>query len=141
MKKRIVTLSTAILAASLLLAACGNNGGDNAGAGNSANANQPAGGNSGNNAANNGAAADPASGAAGLVAAADMSKLPDVAKQRTDTIIVGLTDPSGAFTPYFQQSGYDGNVSGLLYTPLVKVDDKGLPTPGLPEMGDSPRTT
>ena len=133
MKKRIVTLSTAILAASLLLAACGNNGGDNAGAGNSANANQPAAGNSGNNAANNGAAADPASGAAGLVAAADMSKLPDVAKQRTDTIIAGLTDPSGAFTPYFQQSGYDGNVSGLLYTPLIKVDDKGLPTPGLAE--------
>ena len=70
------------------------------------------------------------------LAAADLAKLPEAAKQRTDTIIVGLTDPSGAFTPYFQQSGYDGNVSSLLYTPLVQVDDKGEPIPGLAEKWD-----
>ncbi|MBW7460194.1 ABC transporter substrate-binding protein, partial [Paenibacillus sepulcri] len=47
-----------------------------------------------------------------------------------------LTDPSGAFTPYFQQSGYDGNVSSLLYTPLVTVDDQGVPQPALAEGWD-----
>ncbi|QHT61296.1 ABC transporter substrate-binding protein [Paenibacillus lycopersici] len=136
MNKKIVTLSTAILATALFLSACGSNGG-NSNANNAAGANQPA---ANQPAAGNGAtAATPdqgASGAAGLITASDMSKLPDVAKQRTDTIIVGLTDPSGAFTPYFQQSGYDGNVSSLLYTPLVRVDDKGLPIPGLAEKWD-----
>ncbi|WP_136605858.1 ABC transporter substrate-binding protein [Paenibacillus dokdonensis] len=68
--------------------------------------------------------------------AADMSKLPAVAKQRTDTIIVGLTDPSGAFTPYFTQSGYDGNVNSLLFGSLVTVDEKGLPIPDLAEKWD-----
>lgn len=68
--------------------------------------------------------------------ATDLSKLPAVAQKRTDTIIVGLTDPSGAFTPYFQQSGYDGNVSLLLYASLVTVDDKGVPTPELAESWD-----
>ncbi|MBM7567513.1 ABC transporter substrate-binding protein [Paenibacillus sacheonensis] len=134
-KQRIVTLSTAILASALLLSACGNNTNDN-GAGNPANAGQPAANNAAGDTANNGTAADPAAGASGVVTASDLSKLPDIAKKRTDTIIVGLTDPSGAFTPYFQQSGYDGNVSSLLYTPLVKVDDKGLPIPGLAEKWD-----
>ncbi|MCL6456802.1 MAG: ABC transporter substrate-binding protein, partial [Gorillibacterium sp.] len=45
-------------------------------------------------------------------------------------------DPSGAFTPYFQQSGYDGNVSSLLYASLVNVDDKGVPVPELAEKWD-----
>jgi len=68
-----------------------------------------------------------------LLKATDLSKLPEPAKKRTDTVIVGLTDPSGAFTPYFQQSGYDGNVSSLLYASLVTVDEKGLPVPDLAE--------
>lgn len=68
--------------------------------------------------------------------APDISKLPAVAKQRTDTIIVGLTDPSGAFTPYFTQSGYDGNVNSLLFGSLVTVDEKGLPIPDLAEKWD-----
>ncbi|MED4954723.1 ABC transporter substrate-binding protein, partial [Paenibacillus macerans] len=85
-------------------------------------------------AANDGDAAP--SAALQFTPAGDLSKLPAVAKQRTDTIIVGLTDPSGAFTPYFHQSGYDGNVSSLLFTPLVTVDDQGLPAPGLAESWD-----
>ncbi|PAD77736.1 ABC transporter substrate-binding protein [Paenibacillus campinasensis] len=67
------------------------------------------------------------------LAASDLSKLPDRAKQRDDTIIVSLVNPSGAFTPYFTQVGYDGNVNSVLYTPLVKVDPNGLPVPGLAE--------
>jgi len=77
-----------------------------------------------------------AGGITSLVKATDLSKLPENAKKRTDTIIVGLTDPSGAFTPYFHQSGYDGNVSSVLYSSLVKMDEKGLPIPGLAESWD-----
>lgn len=78
----------------------------------------------------------PAPAPAGLtepLKASDISKLPEAAKKRTDTIIVGLTNPSGAFTPYFTKVGYDGNVSSVLYTPLVTIDQKGLPIPGLAE--------
>ncbi|XID95567.1 ABC transporter substrate-binding protein [Paenibacillaceae bacterium WGS1546] len=67
------------------------------------------------------------------LAASDLSKIPDRAKQRDDTIIVGLVNPSGAFTPYFTQVGYDGNVNSVLYTPLVRIDPNGLPLPGLAE--------
>ncbi len=70
------------------------------------------------------------------IAATDLSKLPDRAKQRTDTIIVGLVNPSGAFTPYFTQVGYDGNVNSVLYTPLVRIDENGLPIPALAEKWD-----
>jgi len=63
----------------------------------------------------------------------DLSKVPERAQQRTDTIIVGLTNPSGAFTPYFTQVGYDGNVNSVLYTPLVRVDPNGVPEPALAE--------
>ncbi|WP_410772336.1 ABC transporter substrate-binding protein [Fontibacillus sp. BL9] len=129
MKKNGITVLTAVLLiSSLVLSACGNgntngaaqNGGEKAAPTES---NQPAAENAGNTPAD----------AGGLITASDLSKLPNVAKERTDTIIVGLTDPSGAFTPYFHQSGYDGNVSSLLYTPLVTVDDKGLPVAGLAE--------
>lgn len=68
--------------------------------------------------------------------ATDLNQLPDTAKKRTDTIIVGLTDPSGAFTPYFHQSGYDGNVASLLFASLVTVDEKGLPIADLAESWD-----
>lgn len=76
------------------------------------------------------------SGLDGLYRAADISKLPDTAQKRTDTIIVALTDPSGAFTPYFHQSGYDGNVASLLFASLVTVDQEGLPVPDLAESWD-----
>ncbi|MGV2788638.1 ABC transporter substrate-binding protein, partial [Clostridium perfringens] len=70
------------------------------------------------------------------LAATDLNKLPDRAKQRNDAIIVTLVNPSGAFTPYFTQVGYDGNVNSVLYTPLVRVDTDGLPVPGLAEKWD-----
>jgi len=122
MKKSIASLSALLIAGSLLLSACSSDKG----------------GNSANESANTPAASPTASAPAdsGVIQASDLSKLPDTAKQRTDTIIVGLTDPSGAFTPYFHQSGYDGNVSSLLYTPLVTVDNKGVPIPALAESWD-----
>jgi len=81
-------------------------------------------------AAGTGSAQQPAA-LTSLFKAPDLSKLPATAQQRTDTIIMALTDPSGAFTPYFHQSGYDGNVSSLMFAPLVTTDDKGLPAPSL----------
>ncbi|MGN7456517.1 ABC transporter substrate-binding protein [Paenibacillus pasadenensis] len=130
MKNRVGFASTILLSSVLFLSACSNGAAENDGASASPapTASAPA--------ANAGAADSAGAAAAqaeGAIVASDLSKLPEAAKKRTDTIIVGLVDPSGAFTPYFQQSGYDGNVSSLLYTSLVLVDDKGEPTPGLAE--------
>jgi len=139
MRKSTLLLSSLLIAGSLLLSACSENGNTE-----SASTNSPA---------NSAATADPGAAAGGTEASAspavvpagalsepftatDLTKLPAVAQKRTDTIIVGLTDPSGAFTPYFQESGYDGNVSSLLYASLVTVDDKGVPTPELAESWD-----
>ncbi|MDU5142000.1 MAG: ABC transporter substrate-binding protein [Paenibacillus dendritiformis] len=68
-----------------------------------------------------------------LIPASDISKLPEAAKKRSGTFVAGLIEPSGAFTPHFHQSGYDGNVASVLFAPLVTVDKTGLPIPLLAE--------
>lgn len=132
MRKNAIVFTSLLLTGSLLLSACGNNSNnESSSANNSAKA---------TTATNVEATTSPEIVPTGALSepftATDLSKLPAVAQKRTDTIIVGLTDPSGAFTPYFQQSGYDGNVSSLLYSSLVTVDDKGVPTPELAESWD-----
>lgn len=132
MRKNAIVFTSLLLTGSLLLSACANNSNnESSSATNSAKA---------TNSTNTGATTAPEIVPTGALSepftATDLSKLPAVAQKRTDTIIVGLTDPSGAFTPYFQQSGYDGNVSSLLYASLVTVDDKGVPTPELAESWD-----
>ncbi|WP_152395184.1 ABC transporter substrate-binding protein [Paenibacillus guangzhouensis] len=127
MRKGLFSVLTVIISGALLLSACSSpastpaadSGKTEAGATTSEQTPTPA-----------------AGGITSLVKATDLAKLPENAKKRTDTIIVGLTDPSGAFTPFFHQSGYDGNVSSVLYSSLVKVDEKGLPIPGLAEKWD-----
>ncbi|MDR0267549.1 ABC transporter substrate-binding protein [Paenibacillus sp.] len=129
MKKGVILLTSLLIAGSLLMSACSDSK-DAAPSNNTASTTEQ------------GSKEQPTQapgGESGLTetyTAADMSKLPSVAKQRTDTIIVGLTDPSGAFTPYFTQSGYDGNVNSLLFSSLVTVDEKGLPIPDMAEKWD-----
>ncbi|WP_339275820.1 ABC transporter substrate-binding protein [Paenibacillus sp. FSL W8-0426] len=125
--KKASMLSTMFLSGVLLLSACSagsSSGSETAGSSGSA----------------EGSAAQTQSTAAvgldGPYQATDLSKLPASAKERTDTIIVALTDPSGAFTPYFHQSGYDGNVASLLFASLVTVDQQGLPVADLAESWD-----
>ncbi|MEK3748756.1 ABC transporter substrate-binding protein [Paenibacillus sp. FSL E2-8871] len=132
MRKNAIVITSLLLTGSLLLSACANNSNNESSSGNNA----AAGSNSTNVEATTPAETVPAGALSEPFTATDLSKLPAVAQKRTDTIIVGLTDPSGAFTPYFQQSGYDGNVSSLLYASLVTVNDKGVPTPELAESWD-----
>ena len=108
-----------LVVGAVLLTACSSNNETNTGAGQGSKGTSAAGGSNGGNSS--------AVTITEPIQASDLSKLPAIAKNRTDTIIVGLVDPSGAFTPYFHQSGYDGNVSSLLYTPLVTVDKQGVP--------------
>ncbi|MEK3836730.1 ABC transporter substrate-binding protein [Paenibacillus sp. FSL R7-0128] len=131
MRKSTFVLSSLFLTASLLLSACSDNSSPEAAS--TATPASSAPGASTNSAATSSPEVVPAGALNEPFTATDLTKLPAAAQKRTDTIIVGLTDPSGAFTPYFQESGYDGNVSSLLYASLVTVDDKGVPTPELAE--------
>ena len=119
LKKRTFWMMAVLVVGAVLLTACSSNNETNTGAGQGSKGTSAAGGSNGGNSS--------AVTITEPIQASDLSKLPAIAKNRTDTIIVGLVDPSGAFTPYFHQSGYDGNVSSLLYTPLVTVDKQGVP--------------
>ncbi|WP_160031868.1 ABC transporter substrate-binding protein [Paenibacillus sp. An7] len=116
MRKRIVYASSLLLAGSLLLSACSGESASPADTGTGTSVGAPS-----------GEAPATTNLLTEKIPASDISKLPQTAVQRTDTVIVGLTDPSGSFTPYFSQSGYDGNVSALLYTSLITSDAEGLP--------------
>ena len=57
------------------------------------------------------------------IGATDKTKVPDKAKNRKDTLVVGISKP-GVFLPYFQQNGWDGNVTSVIlhlsYQPINK---------------------
>lgn len=61
---------------------------------------------------------------------------PQLALSRDDTVIVGLQEPGGIFTPFFNTSGYDGNVQSVMFPPLVEVNAAGESVPGLAESWD-----
>lgn len=61
---------------------------------------------------------------------------PELAVSRGDTVIVGLQEPGGVFTPYFNSSGYDGNVQSVMFPPLIEINANGEPVPGLAESWD-----
>ncbi|EJR97443.1 ABC transporter substrate-binding protein [Bacillus mycoides] len=70
------------------------------------------------------------------IAATDKTKVPDKAKNRKDTLVVGISKPGGVFLPYFQQNGWDGNVTSVIFASLVSTDKQGKPTPEVAEKWD-----
>ncbi|HDR8199637.1 TPA: ABC transporter substrate-binding protein [Bacillus cereus] len=70
------------------------------------------------------------------IAATDKTKVPDKAKNRKDTLVVGISKPGGVFLPYFQQNGWDGNVTSVIFESLVSTDKQGKPIPELAEKWD-----
>ncbi|MGI2733433.1 ABC transporter substrate-binding protein [Bacillus cytotoxicus] len=70
------------------------------------------------------------------IAATDKTKVPDKAKNRKDTLIAGISKPGGVFLPYFQENGWDGNVTSVIFASLVTTDKQGKPVPDLAEKWD-----
>ncbi|HDR4715165.1 ABC transporter substrate-binding protein [Bacillus cereus] len=70
------------------------------------------------------------------IAATDKTKVPDKAKNRKDTLVVGISKPGGVFLPHFQQNGWDGNVTSVIFASLVSTDKQGKPIPELAEKWD-----
>ena len=121
MKRKLVTLLTAGLATSMLFVACG--GG----------AEKPAEGN------NNGSSSGSSSGETRdlskpeRIEATNPSALPEAAKNRTDTLIVGTTDPKGEFVPIYGSTKYDSWVNELIFSGLISNNEKGEPIPDVAE--------
>ena len=68
--------------------------------------------------------------------AQDMSKQPQAAKGRKDTLIIGTIAPKGVFNPLFANSNYDTNIARTMYERLLVADEHGEPTPRLAESYD-----
>lgn len=121
MKRKLVTLLTAGLATSMLFVACG--GG----------AEKPAEGN------NNGSSSGSSSGETRdlskpeRIEATNPSAIPEAAKNRTDTLIVGTTDPKGEFVPIYGSTKYDSWVNELIFSGLISNNEKGEPIPDVAE--------
>lgn len=64
-------------------------------------------------------------GAKVFVKAAGSKDLPDQAKARTDTLVMGSETPSGAFNPWWSENLYDQYVHQLVFPYLSTNDAKG----------------
>lgn len=71
-----------------------------------------------------------------FVPASNPAASPELAINRGDTVVVGLQEPGGVFTPHFNTSGYDGNVQSVMFPPLVDINAQGEPIPRLAEDWD-----
>ncbi|GAA0067527.1 MAG: ABC transporter substrate-binding protein [Clostridium perfringens] len=118
MKRKLVVLLTAGLAASMLFVACGG------GANNTAQGN-------GNSSESGGTTKDLSKPE--RIEASNPSTLPDAAKNRTDTLIVGTTDPKGEFVPIYSSTLYDSWVNNLIFDGLISNNEKGEPVPNVAE--------
>ena len=108
MKIKKISLFIITLIVALVLAACGD---DNS---NGNNVNE-----AGNSDANNDAGTTLVEDT--RIEAENPSASPALAVERGDTVVVGLQEPGGIFTPYFNTSGYDGNVQSVMFPPLVEI--------------------
>ncbi|AIC94325.1 ABC transporter substrate-binding protein [Shouchella lehensis] len=70
------------------------------------------------------------------IEASNPAASPRLATNRGKTIVVGLQEPGGVFTPYFNTSGYDGNVQAVMFPPLIDIDENGEPFGRLAENWD-----
>ncbi|EGS5728941.1 peptide ABC transporter [Clostridium perfringens] len=118
MKRKLVILLTAGLAASMLFVACGG-GANNATEGNS------------NGSESGGTTKDLSKPE--RIEASNPSALPDAAKNRTDTLIVGTTDPKGEFVPIYSSTLYDSWVNKLVFDGLISNNEKGEAVPNVAE--------
>lgn len=63
-------------------------------------------------------------------------KLPERAKNRKDTLIVGTSAPLGQFNPIYSSTTYDSWVTSLIFDGMLGNDKSGKPTINLAEKWD-----
>lgn len=60
--------------------------------------------------------------------------VPSTAKNRKDTLIVGIVAPNGVFNPLFEESAYDADINDAMWAPLLELGYDGLMVSGIAEM-------
>lgn len=68
--------------------------------------------------------------------AKDLSKNPEIAKKRTDTIVMQMGKPGGVLLPNFMTNGWDGNAVQPIFSTLVTSDAGGNPIADLAKSWD-----
>ncbi|WP_334072689.1 ABC transporter substrate-binding protein [Paenibacillus sp. A14] len=120
-----------LLVFSLVLGACSGGGGSNT-------ATTTTGNEEANKTETKGESATPPAESApeGVIEAADMSLNPPAAVNRTDILIVGMTDPKGVFNPLFRETTYDAYVCYVLFDSFIEVAADGTYANSLAEKVD-----
>lgn len=108
MKCRKLLASLSLALSVLVLAGCGQT-------------NQGAGSNTGGESQKT----DLTSGVVKTYEATDMSKNPQVAQDRKDTLVIGTDAPDGVFNPLYAESAYDAYISRVMYPELMVAKKDG----------------
>ena len=108
MKKKVILVTSLFVTASLLLTSCGSN-----------------------KAANGNVKVDKKTNE--VIKATNPGKLPDTAKNRKDTIIIGFEAPQGKFNPIYSSTVDDSYVTSMLFDGLVINDKEGNAIPNVAE--------
>ncbi|MBU3102585.1 ABC transporter substrate-binding protein [Clostridium gasigenes] len=69
----------------------------------------------------------------GYAKATDSSKNVSLAKDRKDTLVIGINAPEGIFNPLYSESAYDMYIMESMFTGMIAPDEKGLPVEALAE--------
>lgn len=121
MKKRLIAALSAVVLSTSMFVACG--GEEPA----------PEGGKDKETAGETGGESSKDQETAERLEASDPAKLPQVAKDRKDTLVVGMSAPKGEFLPGYSSTLYDSWVGDLVFTGLLSNDEKGNYIPSVAE--------
>ena len=68
-----------------------------------------------------------------VIAAEKPDAVPDTAKNRKDTLVVGVDTPDGVFSPIYSESSTDQYITESIFDGLLDVDKEGNPIKGIAE--------
>lgn len=66
-----------------------------------------------------------------IIKADSPNKMPQISKDRKDTLIVGIEAPEGVFNPLYGESAYDFYITESMFDGLFDIDEEGNPTKGI----------
>lgn len=132
LKKSLLLLLSILLVSAVFLAACGKSNNNASTTNNNTSTTTPSSSQpSGGNDSTGGPTPAEEPEQLGFIKATDPSRIPAASKARTDTIIIGMNNTSGIFSPFFYETAYDSYVIDVIFEGLTQVTQDGSLAPGL----------